>query len=183
MEVMLMIAGAIVVLVLLYFIAVNNKLEQTTVKIQEADSGIDVFLQKRFDTLTKLVDITKSYATYEKETLLEAIKIRSQGSIPEREKTIATLDQVDRDIRVIAENYPQLKASDLFRELQKAAVDAEDHLQAARRLYNANVSSLNQMIVSFPQSIIANMKGIQPKEMFKADPGKKEDVDVSITID
>ena len=79
-------------------------------------------------------------------------------------------------INVLAEAYPELKSSENFKALQLSISDVEEHLQAARRLYNANISSYNQDIVTFPTSIVAGMKGFTKKEFFEAEDAKKEDV-------
>ena len=81
-------------------------------------------------------------------------------------------------LNVVAENYPDLKTSENFKILQQSITDVEEHLQAARRLYNANISSFNQMIVTFPTSIIAKIKNLDKKEFFEVDNLKKEDIKI-----
>ena len=83
-------------------------------------------------------------------------------------------------INALAENYPDLKASENYKTLQKAIADVEEHLQASRRLYNANVSSYNQKIVTFPSSVIASSKGLTKKEFFLAEEKKREDVKIDL---
>ena len=83
-------------------------------------------------------------------------------------------------ISALAENYPDLKASENYKELQLAIADVEEHLQAARRLYNSNVSIYNQKIVTFPSSVIANSKGMTRKEFFNAEDKKREDVKIDL---
>ncbi len=80
----------------------------------------------------------------------------------------------------VAEQYPDLKASKNYKTLQLAIADTEEHLQAARRLYNANVSSYNQKLVTFPSSIVANSKGFTKKEFFEIEDSKKEDVKIDL---
>jgi LemA protein len=79
-------------------------------------------------------------------------------------------------LNIVAENYPELRSAENFRQLQAAIVDAEDHLQAARRVYNMNVSSFNQSIVVFPSSIIANAQKHTAREFFEAEETKRADV-------
>ena len=86
------------------------------------------------------------------------------------------MDKVSSDIRLLAENYPELRSSANFAELQKSVMDVEEHLQAARRLYNANVTSYNNMIVAFPSSVVANNIGAVKKDFFEADAIKRQDV-------
>ena len=84
------------------------------------------------------------------------------------------------NLLALAENYPDLQASENFKELQLAIADTEEHLQAARRLYNSNVSSYNQKIVTFPLSLVANYKKLTKKEFFNADDKKREDVKIDL---
>ena len=83
-------------------------------------------------------------------------------------------------INVLAEAYPELKSSENYNTLQLTIVDVEEHLQAARRLYNSNISSYNQMIKVFPNNIIANSKGCKEMEFFVADEEKREDVKIDL---
>ena len=181
-NVVIVAVAAVVVIILLWYIGTLNGLRQTKVKIQEAVSGIDVALTKRYDVLTKMVDVAKSYATFEKATILEAIKLRSGMSMSERNKAAASMEQAARELNFLAENYPQLHSNENFRQLQVAIMDVEEHLQGARRAYNSNVSLLNRKIVTFPTSIVAGMSGIHAEEFFEAESHKREDVDVKISI-
>lgn len=176
------IIGVIVFVLLIWYISTLNGLRQTKVKIREAVSGIDVALTKRYDVLTKMVDVAKSYATFEKATILEAIKLRSGMSMTERNKASEAMTQAAKELNFLAENYPQLHANENFRQLQVAIMDVEEHLQGARRAYNSNVSLLNRKIVSFPTSIVAGMAGITQEEFFQAEDSKRADVNVNITI-
>ena len=176
------IIGVIVFVLLIWYISTLNGLRQTKVKIREAVSGIDVALTKRYDVLTKMVDVAKSYATFEKAAILEAIKLRSGMSMTERNKASEAMTQAAKELNFLAENYPQLHANENFRQLQVAIMDVEEHLQGARRAYNSNVSLLNRKIVSFPTSIVAGMAGITQEEFFQAEDSKRADVNVNITI-
>jgi LemA protein len=160
----------------LWYIATMNRFARLVVKIAEADSGIDVGLTKRFDTLTKMLDVTKAYAKHESETLATLVSLRKGMSMVERSEANRQMDGVESRINLLAEAYPELRSSDNFRELQKAVAEVEDHLQAARRIYNMNVSSFNQLLVSFPASIVGNIHKHTAKEFFEADEKKKEDV-------
>lgn len=173
----------IVVLILIFviwYISVSNKLNRAVVKIDEASSGIDVALTKRYDVLTKMIEVVKSYAKHEKETLFEVIKLRDNMSIKEKNEANHLMDENFKKINIIAENYPELKSSENYNTLQKSITDVEEHLQAARRLYNSNISLYNQMIVSFPTSVIAKNKGMSKKDFFEADEIKKEDVKINL---
>ena len=163
-----------------WFIGTSNKLNKAVVKIEEADSDIDVALTKRYDTLTKMVDVVKGYAKHEKETIFEVINLRKGMSVKEKQEASQKMDAMQGQINVLAEAYPELKSSENYNTLQKSIVEVEEHLQASRRMFNANVSVLNQMIVTFPTSIVAGMKGLGKKEFFEADEAKKEDVKMDL---
>lgn len=176
MEVIIIVVAIVVVILVGWYIGTSNKLNRAVVKIEEADSGIDVALTKRYDALTKMLEITKGYAKHEKETLGEVISLRKGMSIAEKQDANNKMTETFGKINVLAEAYPELKSSENFKTLQLSVADVEEHLQAARRLYNANISSYNQEIVSIPTSIVASMKGFVKKEFFEADEAKKEDV-------
>jgi LemA protein len=173
---------AIIVAVIGYSIAKVNSFKQKQVKIEEALSGIDVALQKRYDALTKMLDVAKSYAKFEKETILEAIKLRQGSSLQEKAEAEKQMNLALKEISIVAEQYPALRSSEQSNLVQRAIVDAEEHIQAARRAYNANVSSLNKSIVVFPASIIAKYAGIEKADFFEASEERKEDVNMSFEI-
>lgn len=170
----------VVLIIVISIISISNKLNKAIVKIDEASSGIDVALTKRYDVLTKMIDVVKSYAKHEKDTLFEVIKLRKNMSIEEKNAENKKMDENFSKINIVAENYPELKSSENYKTLQQSIVEVEEHLQAARRLYNSNVSIYNQMIVSFPISIIAKSKGMVKKDFFEADETKKEDVKIKL---
>ena len=136
--------GIIVVLGIIFFIFIwyfstYNGIKTSDLKVTEALSGIDVALTKRYDVLTKMLDTVKGYMSYEKQTLAEIVRLRSGMTMGERIEANKNMDNVRRDINILAEQYPELRSSNNFVELQRSIVDVEEHLQASRRLYNANV--------------------------------------------
>ena len=174
----LIIVLVLIAVVVISIIVMSNNLNKALVKIDEADSGIDVALTKRYDVLTKMIETVKGYAKHEKEVLFDVVKIRKGMTIEEKNEANKQMDETMSKINVLAENYPDLKASENFKTLQDSITDVEEHLQAARRLYNANISSYNQMIVTFPISIIAGSKGLSKREFFVAEEHKKQDVEI-----
>lgn len=178
MPVFILLPIALILIVFIWYVSTMNSLRRAEVKIDEALSSIDVALTKRYDVLTKMLDICKNYIKYEKETILETIKLRSGMSIEDRKAANTDLDQASNFINAVAENYPELKSSENFRQLQVSVMEVEEHLQAARRLYNSNVAYLNQKLVSFPTSIIAKNLGLTSRLFFEADVSKKQDVDM-----
>lgn len=169
---------AAIALFAVYGISVSNSFSRKAVKIDEALSGIEVALTKRYDTLTKMVDTAKGYMSHELNTLLSVISMRKGMSVPELTTEADKMSEAVSRFNVLAEAYPELRSNTVFEELQKGIRDTEEQLQAARRLYNANVSSYNQQLLVFPSSIIAHMRGLTKKEFFQAESYKKDDVKI-----
>lgn len=170
-----------IIAIVAWYIVTMNWFRQTKVKVEEANSGIDVALTKRYDLLTKALASVKGYAKHEAETLSKVIGMRTGNinelSLDEKSKLNAQLSEVQRGINVVVEQYPQLKADTQFTLLQNQTADCEEQLQAARRVYNSNVSIFNQKRVTFPDSIVAKRIGFtQDLEFFKADEEKRQDV-------
>ncbi len=167
---------ALLVILVIWFISTSNGIKTARLKVKEALSGIDVALTKRYDVLTKMLDVVKGYQAYERETLTQLVRLRSGMSMNERQEASNRMDQLSGQIRLLAENYPELRSSQNFAELQRSIVDVEEHLQASRRLYNANVTAYNNKIIIFPNSIVAGMMGATQEQLFEADAAKRQDV-------
>ncbi len=181
----LAVLGVVVLLAIIFacwWISTSNWFKRAKVKVDEANSGIDVALTKRYDLLTKLLASVKGYAKHEYETLSQVIAMRSGNnikdlSLEEKSALNSQLSQVQKGINIVMEQYPQLKADTQFTNLQNQTADCEEQLQAARRVYNSNVSGFNQKRVSFPSSMVANAIGFrQDLEFFKAEEEKRKDV-------
>ena len=166
----------ILVLLLIIGISINNGLIRKRNKVDEARSGIEVALTKRYDMLTKQLDVAKAYAKHEEDVFTKMVKMRQGMSIEELEAADASMTQVSQGLIALGEAYPELHSDTTYRELQVGIRDAEDQLQAARRAYNANVTSYNTALEVFPSSIIAGMKGMQKASLYVAEDYKREDV-------
>lgn len=173
---LIIIAIVLIAIIFIAWISIGNRLSRAGVKIDEAGSDIDVALTKRYDVLTKQLDIVKAYAKHEAETLQKVIELRRGMSIAEKNAAAAAMNDMQARINLTAEAYPELRSSENFKSLQAAVNDTEEHLQAARRAYNANVSAFNQLIVTFPSSIVASSRGFSRREFFEAEPQKRADV-------
>lgn len=173
-----MIVGVIVLIVVIWFIGMMNKLRASALKVDEADSGIDVALTKRYDVLTKQLAVVKEYTSYESKTLFETIRLRSGMSVGEKSEAANKMNEVANQFRLTAEAYPELKSSANYIALQNSITDVEEHLQAARRLYNANATDYNTKIVMFPASIVAGIIGAKKRDLFEAEDYKKNDVEM-----
>ena len=181
---MIVIICLLVIIVILagifaWYISASNNIKKADLKVAEALSGIDVALTKRYDVLTKMLDTVKGYQKHEVETLTSLVQLRKGMSMQERNDANRNMDKVSSEINLLAENYPELKSSNNFVDLQKGIIDVEEHLQAARRLYNANVTAYNDLIVTFPSSIVANGMGAARKNYFEAEPQKRQDVQMN----
>ncbi len=172
---------AIVALVLVAFIWIIffNRFKVLKIKVQEGLSGIEVALTKRYDLLTKMLDTSKAYLKHEKELFVEVVKMRRGMSVVELNEAEAKISDISSKLNVQLENYPALKSDSIMAELQNSISDAEEHLQAARRLYNSNVTAYNTSIAMFPASIIASVHAFTPEQFFEAQAHKREDVKMS----
>ena len=163
----LLIIGAIALWVVLMY----NRLITLRNRVRQAFSDIDVQLKRRYDLIPNLVNTVKGYATHERE-LLEKVteaRTRAMGAQGVHDKAVAEnmLSQTLKSLFAVAENYPDLKASQNFLELQRELRDTEDKIQAARRFYNTNVMSLNTKIEVFPSNLIARGFGFKKEEFFE----------------
>ena len=180
MEFLIIIALVIVIIAFIWYIMISNKFNRYIVKIDEADSGIDIALTKRYDVLNKMIDVVKSYTKHEKETLFEIINLRKNMTLEEKNEANQKISKNLEKINLLVESYPELKASQTYITLQKSIIEVEEHLQAARRVYNSNVSAYNQMVVSFPSSLIAKQKALIKKEFFEEKEKKKADIKINL---
>ena len=167
---------SLIILALIAFWCVRtvNGFKKKEIRVQEGLSGVEVALTKRYDMLTKMLDTAKGYIGHESELFTKVIELRRGMSVAEMNDAQQQMDALSGRFFAVAENYPALRSSEVFAELQRGIRDAEEHLQAARRLYNSNVTAYNTAIAMFPAKILAGSH--QPKEFFAADAGKREDV-------
>lgn len=174
---------AVIVLIVLWLIFDYNGLVKLKNRAKEAWSDIDVQLKRRYDLIPNLVQTVKGYATHERElfekvTQARASAMSAQG-IKEKAGAENMLSDTLKSLFAVAENYPDLKASVNFLELQRELSDTENKIQAARRFYNTNVRDLNIKIESFPTNVIADMFGFKQMELFEAQNTEKEAVKVT----
>lgn len=170
----------LIILVVVYFISIYNKFMTTKNKVEEALSGIDVALAKRYATLTNLMNTVKGYIDYEREVLTAIAKLRQNPTMNERNSVDANHTKATIELLALQENYPELKANEQFLSLQDAIKDCEEHLAASRRMYNSNVSRYNDLLYSFPSNLIANMINAKKMEYFEASLEEKENVTVKL---
>ena len=169
----------IVVFIFLYVLIIYNSLVSKKNKVEQAYSGIDVYLTQRFDLIPNLVECVKGYMTYEKELLQEITEKRTNYIKNKNLKDAQNLNIEFNKILAIAENYPELKASEQFLNLQKNLSKMENQLQAARRIYNMEVNSYNNTVQMFPSNIFANMFGFKEEDFFEAEENAKNNIEIN----
>jgi len=172
----------IIAVVVIWLIAVYNGLISLKNRTQEAWSDIDVQLKRRYDLIPNLVESVKGYAKHEKELFTEVTKARAEAmkakDIAEKAEKENALSQTLKSIFAVSENYPQLRASENFMQLQGELTDTEDKIEAARRFYNGNVRDFNIKIQVFPNNMIAKQLGFKEFQLFEAAAAEKEAVKV-----
>ena len=164
--------GILITLVLLLVITaiwIYNRLVRSRNLVSEAWAGIDVQLQKRFELVPNLVQTVKGYASHESSVFEEVAHIRNTGEtrVDARAKQETAVSRSLGRLFALAEDYPDLKASDGFRQLHSSLVDIENHLQFARRYYNGTVRDNNNLVEAFPSNIIASIFKFTQAEFFE----------------
>jgi LemA protein len=169
--VIVIIIVALLLLIGLIYVLVRNSIISLRNRCDEAWSGIDVQLKRRHDLVPNLVESVKGYASHERETFEKVTQARAaamQASGPEEaSKAESQLTAALGGLRVVAEQYPQLRATENFQQLQRQLSELEDEIQASRRIYNSNVQQYNTRIQQFPGSMIANQGGFTAKAFFE----------------
>jgi len=163
----------IIAVIIGWLIAVYNGLIKSRNRVDEAWSDIDVQLKRRYDLIPNLVETVKAYATHEKETFQKVTEARAQAmqakGIEEKGKAEGFLTETLKSLFAVAENYPDLKASQNFLQLQDELTDTENKVQAARRFYNGNVRDFNTQIQIFPNNLVAGVLGFKKYEFFQVE--------------
>lgn len=165
-HVMLIVVAAVVI----WIIAMYNSLVNSRQKVKQASSGIDVYLKQRFDLIPNIVETVKGYVKHEA-TVLEQITMlrseydnREQGNMKQNQE----LNERFTNLLGLVEAYPELKANEQFLNLQKVLTKVESQLQAARRIYNIEVTEYNTKRLKFPNNIIASIFGFGEETLFEA---------------
>jgi LemA protein len=177
----------VVVLILLavfYYIAKRNGIISARNRVDESWSGIDVQLKRRHDLVPNLVETVKGYATHEQAVFTKVTEARAESmsakSVQDTANAETKLTGALTDLRAVAEQYPNLRATENFQQLSRNLSELEDEIQASRRIYNSNVQSYNTDIQQFPGSIIANQGGFTARQYFEIeDKSEREPVAVS----
>lgn len=173
---------AIIVIIVIAFIAIYNGLVSLKVKVDNAWSQIDVQLKRRYDLIPNLVETVKGYAKHEKELFENVTKARAglynAKSLPEKAKANNVLTDALKSVFAVAENYPQLRANENFKALQEELSSTENKISYARQFYNDIVMQFNQTIQSIPWNFFAGMLGYKAREYFQVGETEKANVKV-----
>lgn len=166
-------------------IMLYNSIIQLKVLVDEAWSGIDVQLKRRYDLIPNLVATVKGYAKHEQQTFEKVAELRTSAmnakTVAEKSKAEGMLTETLKTLFAVAEAYPELKANQNFLDLQGTLNEIEGEIQGARRYYNGTVRDFNTKIMVFPNNIIANMLGFKAREFFMAEEEAKANVKVDFS--
>lgn len=173
------VVAAIAVLGVAYGIALYNRLVRSRQMAAEGWSGIDVQLKRRADLVPNLVESVRGYAGHERATLQEVTELRNQAraapadDVAGRARIEGLLSGAIGRLLAVVENYPELKASQNFLQLQASLAAIEDEIQMARRYYNGATRELNVLVESFPSNLVAGMFGFSKREFFETDEASR----------
>lgn len=173
---MIYIGIALAVLLVLIIIMYNMMISKKN-KLKKAYASLDVMLKKRYDLIPNLVDTVKAYKSYEGETLEKIISLRSRANECKDTKDLENVsnefNNFRSEINMLAEGYPDLKASTNFMHLQKALNEIEEQISAARRTYNAHVENFNTFISIIPVNIFATLFGFKKYNFFEINDNER----------
>ena len=185
MTVVIIIVVVIVLLLVLFGITGFNKLRKADIGAQEALGGIDVQLTRRADLIPNLVETVKGYAAHEKGVFEEvtaartAVAAAAKGDdVPAKAAADAGLQQALVKVNAVAENYPDLKASTNFLDLQKQLADTENQISFARQYYNDATATLNKLVATLPWLFFTGFAGVHKRDFYEAPAGQ----DVAPTV-
>ena len=171
------IIGIIIVVIIAAIILIYNGLISKRNRVQDAWAQIDVQLKRRYDLIPNLINTVKGYAKYERSVLTQVTKLRASlinGSVEEKANANNQITTALKSIFAVAENYPDLKASQNFKELQEAIQETEDKIAFVRTSYNDYVMDYNNGLQQFPSSIFANTFHFQKFDYFKTDTDEEK---------
>ncbi len=172
----------IIVIIAIYVLVQYNSFIKLNNRVKEAFSTMDVYLKKRWDLVPNLVETVKGYMKHESGVLEEIVKLRNSSydkmSLSDKIETNQQISSGLSKIMAVAENYPDLKASQNFSDLTHQLSTIEDEIANSRKYYNAVVRNLNTKVEMFPSNIIAKMFNFKLTKMFEANENERNNVKV-----
>ena len=173
----------VIALLVIYVLVTYNVFVKMKNRVDESFSTMDVYLKKRWDLITNIVQTDKGYAKHEKSTLSDVIKLRNGAydnmSSDEKIKANQQLSKGITKIMALAEQYPDLKANENFKDLSTQLTKIEDEIANSRKYYNGTVREFNDKVQMFPSNIVAKIFGYKAKIMFEATEEERKNVKVS----
>ena len=173
----------VIALLVIYVLVTYNVFVKMKNRVDESFSTMDVYLKKRWDLIPNIVETVKGYAKHEKSTLSDVIKLRNGAydnmSSDEKIKANQQLSKGITKIMALAEQYPDLKANENFKELSKDLSKIEEDIANSRKYYNGTVREFNDKVQMFPSNIVAKIFGYKAKIMFEATEEERKNVKVS----
>lgn len=177
----LLIGAGILVILVIWLIAINNRLVALKNNRENAFSDIDVQLKQRYDLIPQLLGAVKGYMDHEKEVLTRVTEARSRAmsatTISDKIAAEASLGAALNGFNMQIEAYPDLKANSNFMHLQQEIGDIENKLAAVRRFFNSATKEYNNAIEQFPSNIIAGMKNYKTEPMFDLGVDQRQTLD------
>jgi len=178
---MILIILIVIAIILIVILALYNNLIKSRNKVKQAKSGIDIYLNQRFDLIPNLVECVKGYSKHEESIFTEIANLRSAYmKQPKNLESAENLNNKMNKLIAVAENYPELKASEQYLNLQRTLTKLESQLQAARRIYNAEVTNYNDKIMVVPSNIVANLFGFKEAKLFEIEEYKRENINIKL---
>ncbi len=177
----LIVVGVIGLVVAGWVVGIYNSLVRIRQHLKDSWAGVDVELKRRYDLIPNLVNTVKGYASHESETLEKVIAARNvaagnNGSVESQAKDEGMLVGALKQLAVVVEQYPNLKADSQFISLQEELSETENRIASSRRLYNGNVRDMNTAVETFPSVIIAGMFNFEKAEYFEIEDAAVRDV-------
>jgi LemA protein len=178
MTVVIIIVVALVVIGVLAYILIRNSMVAARNQVDEAWSGIDVQLKRRHDLVPNLVETVKGYAAHERQTFERVTEARARaqqaGSVQEQAGAENELTAAIGRLFAVAEDYPELRASENFQDLQRQLEETEQKIAVARQIYNDAVLSYDNALETVPTNVVAAVFSFEPRVYFEIEEPARE---------
>ena len=174
----------IIVILLIYILITYNSFINSRNLVKEAFSTMDIYLKKRWDLIPNLIEVVKGYSKYENETLTKITSLRSSSydelTMNNKIDINEELSKCLSNIFAVSENYPELKANELYTNLSNNLISIEDEIANSRKYYNGTVRNFNNKIQMFPNNLLAKLFRFKEYKMFEANAEEKNNIGVNL---
>lgn len=172
------ILGAVLLVVIIWGISMYNSFIRTDERVRNATGQIAAQMESRWDALTNLIEATKQYQSYEgsafQEITAKRTQLKASSSVAEIEEQQNLFQRALTQVNAVAENYPDLKASQVYQTTMNSVNSYEEHVRQARMIYNDTVTSFNRLVKQVPSNLVAGIFGFHAKDYFEHAPEKRE---------